>query len=51
MLIFNVRDQEYQFGCGLNLTFKDVNQYYGLRKMSLCNVYSKCLRNRFKYNS
>jgi len=37
-LIFKVRDQGYLFGYCLNLTFKDENQYYGVRKMSLGNV-------------
>jgi hypothetical protein len=41
--MFKVRDQGYQFGYCLNLTFKDENIYYGLRKMSLVNVYFKCL--------
>jgi hypothetical protein len=36
--MFKVRDQGYQFGYCLNLTFKDENQYYSLRKMSLVNV-------------
>jgi hypothetical protein len=37
-LIFKVRDQGYHFGYRLNLTFKDVNKYYGLWRMSLGNV-------------
>jgi hypothetical protein len=39
------------FGYCLNLTFKDKNQYYGFRKMSLGNVYSECLKIRYKNNS
>jgi len=29
-----VRDQRYIFGYCLNLTFKDENQYYGLKSVS-----------------
>jgi hypothetical protein len=43
--------KDINFGYCLNLTFKDDNQYYGLRKMSLGNVWSKCLRIRYKNNS
>jgi hypothetical protein len=30
--------KDITFGYCLNLTFKDEYEYYGLRKMSVCNV-------------
>jgi hypothetical protein len=43
--------EDITFGYCLNLTFKDKNQYYGLRKMTLCNVQRKFLRITYKNNS
>jgi hypothetical protein len=36
--------KDFIFGYFLNLTFKNEYQYYGLLKMSLGNMWSKCLR-------
>jgi len=35
----------------LNFKFKDENQYYGLIKMSLGEMYSKCLRKCYMNNN
>jgi len=39
------------FAYYLNITFKDEDEYYGLRKISLGNLYSVCLRIRYKNNN
>jgi hypothetical protein len=36
--IFKVRDQGYHFWKLFKFNVEDENQYYGLRKLSLCNV-------------